>query len=252
VDADSVLAAAGDADRDGIADAFDAFDEVAHLPVSVSGTAGASAWHHIRPVLSRHNLRSGGIAHRQAVQSASDGEVEYADYAASSQDNLPADLPVIYDFLIHNVDYAAVTTAGVTGGGTAGVIIPLPVNLRGQTLRLVKYDPASGATREFYTGDGNRYGFADLSDGACPDDDGAAYSDGPGSGACLAVHIEDGGANDDDGVVNGIIRDPLGIRRAAGGGRPHSGAFDPLGLMALLLLALPARRAARRRAATRE
>jgi len=249
VDADSVLAAAGDADRDGIADAFDAFDEVAHLPVSVSGTAGASAWHHIRPVLSRHNLRSGGIAHRQAVQSAADGEVEYADYAASSQDNLPADLPVIYDFLIHNVDYAAVTTAGVTGG-TAGVIIPLPANLRGETLRLVKYGPASGATREFYTGDGNRYGFADLSDGACPDD-GAAYRNGPGSGACLVVHIEDGGANDDDGIVNGVIVDPLPpelTRLVSGGGGSGSvGLVGLVVLLSLLLLALSARRGGARR-----
>ncbi|MDD9807372.1 MAG: hypothetical protein OXU34_03735, partial [Gammaproteobacteria bacterium] len=68
-----------------------------------------------------------------------------------------------------------------------------------------------------------------------------------------AVYIEDGGANDDDGVVNGIIVDPLGVRRGApaavgvGGG---SGAFNPLALMMLLLLlllALPARRAAARR-----
>ncbi|MDD9886862.1 MAG: hypothetical protein OXU83_06865, partial [Gammaproteobacteria bacterium] len=70
-----------------------------------------------------------------------------------------------------------------------------------------------------------------------------------------AVYIEDGGANDDDGVVNGIIVDPLGVRRGAGiGTRPHSGVFDPLALMVLLsLLALPARRAvARRDTATRE
>ncbi|MDD9886962.1 MAG: hypothetical protein OXU83_07375, partial [Gammaproteobacteria bacterium] len=66
--------------------------------------------------------------------------------------------------------------------------------------------------------------------------------------------------NDEDGVANGIIKDPLGIRAAnvagGGGSRSHSGAFGPVALAALsalLLLMLayllksPHRASARRR-----
>jgi len=74
------------------------------------------------------------------------------------------------------------------------------------------------------------------------------------------VYIVDGGPNDEDGVANGIIKDPLGIRAAnvagGGGSRSHSGAFGPVALAvlsALLLLMLayllksPHRASARRR-----
>ncbi|MDD9805655.1 MAG: hypothetical protein OXU44_01680, partial [Gammaproteobacteria bacterium] len=80
-----------------------------------------------------------------------------------------------------------------------------------------------------------------------------------GGDACLVVYIVDGGPNDEDGVANGIIKDPLGIRAAnvagGGGSRSHSGAFGPVALAALsallLLLAYllksPHRASARRR-----
>ena len=241
VDAGTPLARALiDTDRDGIADAFDDYDEVAHLPVEVSGTAGAGVWHHIRPVQRQHGLRVGDTALMQAAAGAAEGDVRYRDYAASSRENLPSSLPVVYDFSIHDVDYAEVTTAGVVGG-TAGVIIPLPASLRGEDLNLVKYDPATGAVREFDTQDGSRYGFARLLDGVCPDDIGERYRPGPGSGDCMVVYIEDGGANDDDGVVNGVIRDPLSpttTRFAPGGvrGGGGGGSISWTGLIALLLL----------------
>ncbi len=256
VDAGTPLARAlSDTDRDGIADAFDDYDEVAHLPVEVSGTAGAGVWHHIRPVQRQHGLRVGDTAlmQAQAVAGAAEGDVRYRDYAASSRENLPSSLPVVYDFSIHNVDYAEVTTAGVVGG-TAGVIIPLPASLRGEDLSLAKYDPATGAVREFDTRDGSRYGFARLLDGVCPDDIGGRYRPGPGSGDCMVVYIEDGGANDDDGVVNGVIRDPLSpttTRFAPGGvrGGGGGGSISWTGLIALLLLlsVLQIRRRHRRR-----
>ncbi|MDD9868358.1 MAG: hypothetical protein OXU50_00435, partial [Gammaproteobacteria bacterium] len=70
-------------------------------------------------------------------------------------------------------------------------------------------------------------------------------------GACMAVYIEDGGANDDDGVVNGVIEDPLSpstTRLASGRSSGGSVGLTGLaGLLLLLLFALSARRAAARR-----
>ncbi|MDD9885918.1 MAG: hypothetical protein OXU83_01970, partial [Gammaproteobacteria bacterium] len=78
--------------------------------------------------------------------------------------------------------------------------------------------------------------------------------------ACLVVYIVDGGANDEDGVANGVIKDPLGVRagNAVGGGGAiggvagsSSGTFGPVTLAALtaLLLLLSAPRLRRRRPA---
>ncbi|MDD9807730.1 MAG: hypothetical protein OXU34_05590, partial [Gammaproteobacteria bacterium] len=68
-----------------------------------------------------------------------------------------------------------------------------------------------------------------------------------------AVYIEDGGANDDDGVVNGVIEDPLSPSTTrlssvgVGGGSGSVGLIGLAGLLLLLLFALSARRAAARR-----
>ncbi len=235
----------GDADNDGIADAHDSYSDIAYLPVAVSmevsGTAGARIWQHIRPVFSGQSLRLGDSSLARAVTaSATRDTVAYNDYAASSFDNLPSGLSVVYDFSIFGVDYAG---AG-DEGGLAGVIIPLPQSLRGQALSLFKYSDSeasgTGALRPFSTADGSRYGFAELSDGGCPDDDGTNYDFNTGAvGDCLAVYVVDGGMNDDDGEINSIVKDPLGLRIGAAGGRSrHSGGGFGLSALAALLLLL--------------
>jgi len=89
----------------------------------------------------------------------------------------------------------------------------------------------------FVRSGGDRYGFAmrRAEDGACPDDADGLYS--LSSGDCLAVYVTDGGPNDDDDEVNGIIKDPLGVRIGGGGASSSSGAFGSAALIALALLA---------------
>ena len=244
---DPLAMGGADTDNDGIADAHDSYSDIAYLPVSVSmevsGTAGARIWQHIRPVFSGQGLRAGDSSlARVSTASVTRGTVAYNDYAASNFDNLPSGLSVVYDFSIFGVDYAG---AGAEGG-LAGVIIPLPQSLRGQALSLFKYSDSgasgTGALRPFSTADGSRYGFAELSDGGCPDDDGTNYDFNTGAvGDCLVVYVVDGGMNDDDGEINSVVKDPLGLRTGAaggGGGRRHSGGGFGLSALAALLLLL--------------
>ncbi|MDD9808132.1 MAG: hypothetical protein OXU34_07710, partial [Gammaproteobacteria bacterium] len=292
VAAASPLAAADDADNDGIADLYDWFDAVttddearrsyggaALLPVAVADagvstatrTEGMLRGHHIRAVSPQHELHIGAATRERlqrraeqvaaAVAANEEDELRYADFAASRfLSNADGQQEVSYDFEIRGVEPEPAEGGGIAGG-RAGVIIPLSRDFldatAGSTLRPVK-EGAGGAatapagTREFSraAADGD-YGFAQYTgdinaeDGRCPDAGGGAYTLGPGRGTCLLLYIVDGGANDDDGVRNGVIRDPVRIVRGgvsapaatAGGARSHGGAFDPAGLLALLALA---------------
>ena len=255
---------APDADGDGILDAPDmqaGLSQSPILPVLVDdrmgGMAGAFPGHHIRPVLPRP-LRLGLLARTRAG-----GSMQYADYSASTGTGSS----ITYNFEAYGVDYAA-----DGGGGNVILTIPLPFSLYdGEGIDSgwvpVKIG-ADGTERPF-----NRlpehggYGFAppigDPADGpadGCPADtlDGSSpYRNADGdlknmpkaaNDACLAVWIVDGGDNDEDGGVNGIVHDPIGFARASGtpGGGSSGGSFGLFGI-ALLMLAMAATLLRRRR-----
>jgi len=241
--------AAADSDDDGINDNIDDYDNSGHLPVVVDEEAGASPWHHIRPVLRQvHSLRLGEDTVARLARATMNSEVDdYAEYSASSATLSDTGNPaVVYEFEIGPVGYADVTTEGRVGG-VAGVIIPLPSSFYDSGAIVRKYPPERPFSEE---GD-NGYGFAPLQNGACPDDTGDArslYREDDGTlrrtkradDACVVLYIVDGGPNDDDRMADGAIRDdniivrtPLG---GGGGSRSHSGAFGPATLAALLLL----------------
>ncbi|MDD9807445.1 MAG: hypothetical protein OXU34_04125, partial [Gammaproteobacteria bacterium] len=214
------LASSGDADGDGIADMLDDFDALSHLPVSAT-----EAVRHIRPVFRSHRLRAGDetLARVAAADTVDYNAWQASEFATGS---------VVYDFTIYEVDYAAVSSATPTGG-MAGVIIPLPRAFRGAGVEVFKVGRG-----QFDRSGGDRYGFAmrRTEDGGCPDDADGLYS--LASGDCLAVYVTDGGPNDDDGVANGVIKDPLGVRIGGGGGSGSSGSSGALGLVALIVLAM--------------
>ena len=216
------LASSGDADGDGIADMLDDFDALSHLPVSAT-----EAVRHIRPVFRSHRLRAGDetLARVAAADTVDYNAWQASEFATGS---------VVYDFTIYEVDYAAVSSATPTGG-MAGVIIPLPQAFRGAGVEVFKVGRG-----QFDRSGGDRYGFAmrRTEDGGCPDDADGLYS--LASGDCLAVYVTDGGPNDDDGVANGVIKDPLGVRVGGGGGSGSgsSGAFGPVALFVLVMLAV--------------
>lgn len=74
-----------------------------------------------------------------------------------------------------------------------------------------KYSAANG-WQDFVVDEHNTIASAPSVDGACPGPGDASYQSGLVAGAnCLELTLEDGGANDEDGRVNGHIVDPSGI-----------------------------------------
>ncbi|HET9703034.1 MAG TPA: FG-GAP-like repeat-containing protein, partial [Vicinamibacterales bacterium] len=98
---------------------------------------------------------------------------------------------------------------GVEPGTAARIVLPLehpvPANAR--------YRKFMGAGwQDFAIDAGNAIASAPGSNGACPAPGSTAWVDGLTTGhGCLQLTIEDGGANDSDLAVNGVIRDPGGL-----------------------------------------
>ena len=79
----------------------------------------------------------------------------------------------------------------------------------------------------------------------CPAPESELYEEGLTVGdVCLQLYIEDGGANDSDGIANGVIEDPGGIAvvpnstiaEETNPEKSSSGSFSILFLFALALI----------------
>ncbi|MFZ5755618.1 MAG: tandem-95 repeat protein [Pseudomonadota bacterium] len=119
------------------------------------------------------------------------------------------------DDLVIDEDYVAVGALYdflITGLGeadrVANVVLPLPIAL-----------PPDAAWRKYINGgwfsfagtDTDALASAAAVDGQCPPPESGAWSPGLTAGhTCVRLTLSDGGPNDADGVINGVIRDPGG------------------------------------------
>jgi Bacterial Ig domain len=107
----------------------------------------------------------------------------------------------IFDFEISNITQI---------GGSEKIVLPLSSNLRpGSVYR--KFNSSTGW--QTYTIDSNNsIASANSAAGLCPAPGDSAYINGLNAfHNCIQLTIQDGGPNDADGEINGIIRDPGGI-----------------------------------------
>ena len=262
-----------DTDADGIPDNIgaDLFVGDGALPVAVAAggreVAGRASWHHIRTGLPQHRMCVGGLTLRYAATVDNPFD-SYDDWAASfSVDELetvgvprpPQALRSAYNFGVCGVDYdtaprsATDTTAAITGG-RAVVIIPLPQDLHDDTsVGIYKFLSADNAWQAVAARSGDfEWGFMPLQNGVCPVVNEVPATSAKRAGdACLVVRIRDGGEYDNDGSINGVIDDPIGVRAGGvaggGGGGGGGGAFGPFGLFAILLFVAAALLRTRRR-----
>lgn len=109
-------------------------------------------------------------------------------------------------------DYSIAGLAGI--GESVAIIIELASSLpQGALLR--KYSLESGDWVDFVTNEKNTVASLSMADGTCPDNANTVWQLGLVPGAnCLKLMIEDGGANDADGVANGSIDDPIAVSTA--------------------------------------
>lgn len=177
-----------DADRDGVEDDEDRVAEGHRLP----GTRGATN-QNILESEQGTRLSLGGVARGQDRNSAS---IENTDLP-----EVPAEYETIalgiYDFEI----------AGVAQGESALIVIPQEAAIPANAV----YLKTDGTTWRAFVEDSNNalYSAAEISPGVCPAPADASYTSGLKQGdQCVQLKIEDGGANDADGLVNGTVADP--------------------------------------------
>ncbi|MFZ5697451.1 MAG: putative Ig domain-containing protein [Pseudomonadota bacterium] len=144
----------------------------------------------------------------------------------------------IYDFELRNVP-----TSGV-----ASVVLPLPVSLPpgAQWRKFI-----NGGWFAFTEGISDALASAVSASGVCPVLDDAAWSAGLLAGSdCVRLTLSDGGPNDADGVVNGVIRDPSAAAVASDAAvskAPSGETAGNGGLLFLVLLLLAGARIFRRK-----
>jgi hypothetical protein len=106
----------------------------------------------------------------------------------------------VVDFEVHNV----------TVGSSVYVIIPQASPIPANAVYR-KYAPVSGWV-DFVVDANNTIASAQSAAGVCPSVDNSLYTSGLTEGHdCVRLLIQDGGINDSDGLVNGVIKDPGGV-----------------------------------------
>lgn len=243
VEEDTVVVA--DTDNDGIPDDQDTSTEDNQLPVDSSSSEGTvSSEAGVKLVIGGAALSSGtpGVAVDESTIAESGEDGGEAPANGNDED---FDYPQgIYDFEVTQLPVP---------GQSVNVVIPLGEPMpAGAVYR--KYTEATGWV-EFVVDENNAVATAPGDGGACPDAGDEAYQPGLNEGdTCLQLTLEDGGPNDADGEVNGVMDDPGGIaveapvlvvnvpedstRKSVGGGCSVSQGPGDYGLLVLLALAL--------------
>jgi hypothetical protein len=245
-DGDGVLNLADgvrDLDGDGVPDYLDEFDDPVNdthwLPnqtVDLPGTLHLITETGLRIGLGPVAIRAG---RHGSLISIEDIENHAGPNASQNARDSLINLGGIYDFQITGLDRA---------GDTARVVIPLTSGiLNGAEYR--KYTLANG-WRPFVTDANNGIASAQQTLGLCPEPGSAEYVTGlQNFDRCVQLTLEDGGPNDADGEVNGVIRDPGGVAvagliperepAAAPDDGSGGGVWHPCLLLLLLLRGIP-------------
>ena len=249
-----VLSATADSDGDGIADAFDAYTDVDGDGIPGYLDHNSLLENQLQQIATQADsyllvtepgmaLRLGDVAFAAGADGARVSQEDIANFG----DNLggsglnPADsVPNVggyFDFEIYGLTQP---------GDSASIVVPqLEAIPEGAWYR--KYSPLLG-WRDFVVDARNSLASAPGEPGLCPIPSDPVYTVGLTAGHyCMRLTIEDGGPNDNDGVVNSIIEDPGQIvvartepvqSSATGEDRGRLGGIGALGGGALLLLVL--------------
>ena len=187
----------GDSDGDRIPDYLDNSDDISALPTGDGSRAIQSS--------EGTQLSLGDVAVFSGSVSADitlDDIESFADSVggADASDDEYYFTRGIFDFEV----------AGLSLGSVADIVVPLSAPLlEGSVYR--KYDVNRGWS-QFVEDSANRLSSAPGELGVCPAPGSSSYLDGLIVGSyCVQLSIEDGGDNDHDTMVNGVVKDPGGI-----------------------------------------
>ena len=178
----------GDSDNDGIPDYQDDITESYLAPIGDSGQVVETSF-------------GTTIALGDAALSAGDNEIGVDEEDVGTAD---AD----YSYLGGLTDFEV---SGGQAGASYNVVIPLSVAVPANA-SVRKFIDANVGWQDFVLDANNAVSSATSASGSCPQPGNGDYIDGLTIGAnCLQLLIEDGGANDADGIADGTVTDPSGI-----------------------------------------
>ena len=197
----------GDADADGIPDYLDNNPNVSQLPLS--GPSGqASDPMFVDPGMT---LTLGNTKRTADGFSADDATISSDDLAEHGNDGQGASDTVDREYPVENRITAMIDfeVRGLNKGETVTVVIPLPEGASIPNYAQYRKYTADQRWNDFVVNAKNAISSAPRnSNNTCPAF-GSDYTSGLTVGhQCIALSIEDGGPNDADNIVNGIIVDP--------------------------------------------
>ena len=195
--------AEADADEDGIPDSSDTTEAANELPVNAAtDDSTISADPGVKLVVGGAAFANGVAGAAVDESTIAAGGEDGGDQPTNGDDALFVFPGGVYDFEIQELPEP---------GQSVNVLIPLstPIPADGSYR---KYTEAGGWV-EFVTDTKNALASAAGGAGnACPQAGSSSYQSGLNAGhLCLQLTLEDGGPNDADGQVNGVIDDPGGI-----------------------------------------
>ena len=178
----------GDSDNDGIPDYQDDITESYLAPIGDSGQVVETSF-------------GTTIALGDAALSAGDNEIGVDEEDVGTADADYSYLGGLSDFEV----------SGGQAGASYNVVIPLSVAVPANA-SVRKFIDANVGWQDFVLDANNAVSSATSASGSCPQPGNGDYIDGLTIGAnCLQLLIEDGGANDADGIADGTVTDPSGI-----------------------------------------
>lgn len=197
-----------DTDLDGIPDAIDPDNLPFALPIIMNGVIG--------DVLETEpgvRLRLGAVALSTGSPDAGVDNTDIGNFESEngSNPNYAYD-GITYDFIV-DFEIAGLPRPGTT----AKLVMPIFEGIPPYAVYR-KYIPGTGWV-DFTSNEKNRIASAFGQNGTCPPAGSSFYTTGLTIGdTCIELTIEDGGPNDTDGLVNGVIKDPSGLGVAAPNG----------------------------------
>jgi len=190
-----------DSDGDGIVDYLDTNSDNTELPL-LAGDQPLKTEAGLSLSLGNISVSANGIAADSAVISLDDLVNNVAPGSADTSDTGYV--------TIAGVSLINFIVSGLTDGGTASVVYPLPDGVTiTDNAEYRKYTATDGWMQFVSDSDNAIASAAKDGTGVCPDPNTDAYNAGLTAGAnCIQLTILDGGIYDADGLANGSIEDP--------------------------------------------
>lgn len=146
-------------------------------------------------------LQLGDIATATGCFGAVIDTADLSSHYSGNADTLDTDheaISEIFDFVISGLPQV---------GDSVNIVIPLATAIRNNAVYR-KFNPLNG-WQDFVSDDNNRIASATSVAGICPAPGSHSYREGLNAfDTCIQLTLQDGGPNDSDGEINGIIRDP--------------------------------------------